>query len=105
MSHEPEAEEQAYLEEQRKALLESLAFWSPEKKLERELWVVKTLLRHLDVQYADNELIIMPESSEPPDVHFRGARFEIKEILDPNRRRHDAPVAAPAGHQAQPQQP
>lgn len=93
MSPEPDgdeqsdADEQAYLAEHRKALAESVEFWSSEKKQERELWVVKTFLRHLDVQYTDSELV--PESSEPPDVNFRGARFELKEILDPNRRRHE----------------
>lgn len=87
MSPKPDAAEQVYLEEQRKALRESVAFWSPERKLERELWVVKTFLRHLDVQYSDTELT--PESSEPPDINFRGARLEIKEILDQDRRRHE----------------
>jgi hypothetical protein len=87
MSHEPDADERAYLEEHRKVLLESVAFWSPENKLERELWVVRTFLRHLDVQYSDTELA--PESSDPPDINFRDARFEIKEILDPDRRRHE----------------
>ncbi|MEW6689179.1 MAG: DUF1780 domain-containing protein [Pseudomonadota bacterium] len=84
---QPDADEEAYLVEHRKALLESVAFWSPEKKLERELWVVRTFLRHLNVQYADSELV--PETSEPPDINFRSARFEIKEILDPDRRRHE----------------
>jgi hypothetical protein len=87
MSREPDADEQTHLEDQRKALLESVAFWSPEKKLEREVWVVKTFLRNLDVQYADAELV--GESSEPPDINFRSARFEIKEILDPDGRRHE----------------
>jgi hypothetical protein len=93
MSHDtdaedlPDADEEAYLAEHRKALLESVAFWSPDKKLERELWVARTFLRHLEVQYTESELV--PETSEPPDINFRGARFEIKEILDPDRRRHD----------------
>lgn len=93
MSHEPDddeqlgADEQAYLAEHRKALAESVDFWSSERKQERELWVVKTFLRHLDVQCRDSELV--PVSSEPPDIKFRCARFELKEILDPNRRRHE----------------
>src|SRR5688572_24417938 len=93
MSHDrdaeelPDADEETYLAEHRKALLESVAFWSPGKKLERELWVAKTFLRHLKVQYAESELV--PETSEPPDINFRGARFEIKEILDSDRRRHE----------------
>ena len=87
MAQEPDAGEQAYLEEQRKALRESVNFWSSVKKPEREIWVVRTLLQHLDIAHRNTELF--PEPSEPPDVNFRDARFEIKEILDPARRRHE----------------
>lgn len=87
MSQEPDTDDQAYLEDVRKGLLESIAFWSPDKKVERETWVVKTLLGHLAVEYSDSE--VRPEPNEPPDINFRDARFEIKEMLDPDRRRHD----------------
>ncbi|MGZ8154443.1 MAG: DUF1780 domain-containing protein, partial [Burkholderiales bacterium] len=86
MSRRRNSGEQAHLEEQRKALRESVAFWSPDKKVERESWVVRTFLKHLDIQHTEAELL--PEPSEFPDINFRGARFEIKEILDDNRRRH-----------------
>jgi hypothetical protein len=86
MSQQPDADEE-FLEALRRGLHESVAFWSPEKKLERETYTVRTLLRHLGVQYAEAE--ITPEPSEPPDMKFRDARFEIKEILDHDRRRHD----------------
>jgi hypothetical protein len=70
MSQQPDADEE-FLEALRRGLHESVAFWSPEKKLERETYTVRTLLRHLGVQYAEAE--ITPEPSE----------------LDHDRRRHD----------------
>lgn len=49
MSQPPEADDQEFLKAQQRALRESVAFFSPEKKLEREIWVVSTLLKNLDV--------------------------------------------------------
>lgn len=86
MSQQPEADEE-FLEALRRGLRESVAFWSPDKKLEREIYTVRTLLRHLDVEHDEAE--IKSEPSEPPDMNFRDARFEIKEMLDHDRRRHD----------------
>ncbi len=86
MSQQPDADEE-FLEALRRGLRESVAFWSPDKKLERETYTVRTLLRHLGVEHHEAE--ITPEHAEPPDMKFRGARFEIKEMLDHDRRRHD----------------
>lgn len=86
MSQQPDAD-QEFLDSIRRGLRESVAFWSPDKKLERETYVVRTLLQHLGVQHDPAE--IRSEAAEPPDMHFRSARFEIKEILDHDRRRHD----------------
>lgn len=87
MSRETDSDDQAYLEDVRKGLLEAVAFWSPERKVERETWTVKTFLGHLGLEYAESE--VEPEPNEPPDIVFRDARFEIKEMLDSDRRRHD----------------
>ncbi len=86
MSQQPDAD-QELLEAIRKGLRESVAFWSPDKKLERETYTVRTLLEHLGVEHDPAEL--RTEAAEPPDMRFRDARFEIKEILDHDRRRHD----------------
>lgn len=75
------------MEALRRGLRESVAFWSPDKKVERETYTVRTLLRHLGIEYAEAE--IRPEKAEPPDISFRDARFEIKEMLDHDRQRHD----------------
>ena len=85
-----------YLEERRKALEESVAFFSPERKLERENWIADAFLTNLGVAFSTSDLI--PEPDEPPDVRFRDAQFELKELMDPGRRRHqeyrDASVKA-----------
>ena len=86
MSH-PTNADQELLDSIRRGLRESVAFWAPDKKVERETYVVRTLLRHLGIQHEPED--IRPEPAEPPDMHFRDARFEIKEILDHDRRRHD----------------
>ncbi|MSQ60266.1 MAG: hypothetical protein EXR36_11660 [Betaproteobacteria bacterium] len=75
-----------YLEERRRALKESVAFFSPERKLERENWIVDTFLKNLVVEFSPSELA--PEPDEPPDVRFRDAQFELKELMDPGRRRY-----------------
>jgi len=86
MSHDPDADEE-FLEALRRGLRESVAFWSPDKKLERETYTAQTLLRHLGVEHSEAE--ITPEPAEPPDMNFRDARFDIKEMLDHDRKRHD----------------
>ena len=78
--------EQDLLEEIRKGLRESVAFWGPDKKLEREAYVVRTFLEHLCIEFTEAE--VLPETAEPPDIRFRDARFEVKEMLDEGRKRH-----------------
>ncbi len=68
------------------ALKESVDFFSPKRKQERELWVGKSFIENLGVLFKDGELFTPPQ--DPPDVSFREARFEIKEILDAERKRH-----------------
>jgi len=87
MSQEPDADDKELLESICRGLRKSVAFWSPESKVEREIYAVRTLLQHLGIEHDPNE--IRPEPAEPPDINFRDARFEIKEMLDEGRRRHD----------------
>lgn len=74
-----------YLEAQRKARVESVAYFGADNKSEREQWVVRSFLANLGVSYAQTEVV---DGEDPPDVRFRDASFEIKEVLDPGRRRH-----------------
>lgn len=75
-----------FVEDRRRALLASVEYFSVKNKTERERWVCVELLKNLSVLFEDKE--VLPWSDEPPDVVFRDARFEIKEILDPGRLRH-----------------
>ncbi len=75
-----------YLNEQRKALEESVAFFAPERKIERETWVVDAFLKNLGLGFSSSELV--PEPEEPPDIRFKDAQFELKELMDHGRRRH-----------------
>ena len=75
-----------YLERQRQDLRESVGYFAPQRKGERELWVARALLENLNIPHQETELVLAPE--DPPDVFFRDARFEIKEIMDAGRRRH-----------------
>ena len=56
-------------------------------RADRELWVARNFLSNLEIPFEDSELIPVPD--DPPDVRFREANFEVKEILDQGRRRHD----------------
>ena len=75
-----------YIQTVVKAREESVRFFSSAAKSERELWVAKEFLENLGVKFLDSELAV--PVSDPPDVAFRGALFEIKEIMNQGRRRH-----------------
>lgn len=78
--------DQDYLEAIRRARKEAVSFFSNKSKPERERWVVTEFLSNLGISITDAEVCSSPV--EPPDVTYNDARFEIKEILDPGRRRH-----------------
>lgn len=84
--------DEEFLAERRSALRESVAFFTSANKPERERITCTDFLRNLSVSFAESE--VTSSADEPPDVVFRSARFEIKEILDPGRRRHDEYRAA-----------
>ena len=60
---------------------------NPNNKVERELSVSRAFLRTIGVTFEESELI--SAKCEPPDVIFREAKFEIMELLEPNRKRGD----------------
>jgi hypothetical protein len=70
----------------REDLRASVAFFAPENKLERELWDCREFVLNLNLSAKDEEFVV--HKNDPPDVVFREARFESKEIMDSGRRRH-----------------
>lgn len=79
--------DEEFLEDRRDALRESIRYFSVKNKPERERWVCHEFIQNLGLIY--NEAEIQTSRDEPPDVIFRDCRFEIKEVLDPGRCRHD----------------
>lgn len=86
MMDEPTADEKAVLAEMKRAWSENLRFYSNAGKEERERWVVAEFLTRLPVPFDPNELRSHVQNSKV-DVEFRDARFQVKEIPDPNFRR------------------
>ena len=72
-------------------LADIISFFSNQNKWEREKWVVKRLLSSLRISHDESELKQPPER-EAVDVGFRGARFQVKELIqisyETGRRRH-----------------
>jgi hypothetical protein len=69
------------------ALEESVRYFSSNHKSERERWVVEALLENMNIVHV--QIDVKTPHQDPPDVVALGAKFEIKEILNPGRRRHD----------------
>lgn len=84
--------EQRLLEDIREGLELSVAYYKQGMKPERERWVCEEFLVNLNIPFHDGEVV--SSADQPPDIIFREARFEIKEILDHNRRRDDEYKAA-----------
>jgi len=75
------------LEKLRKYASDTRTFLSNKMKPERERSVCRAFLRTIKVPFKEHELIA--PTDEPADVAFRTARFQIREIHEPNRRRGD----------------
>jgi hypothetical protein len=73
------------IDEHKQQLKESLKFFSNDMKPDRERWVCREFLENLRIKALDRELVSSKE--DPPDVLFRSARFEVKELMDENRPR------------------
>jgi len=72
--------------EQISAVKESIDFFHNTNKLEREKWVVARLLESFVPEFSEGSL---QEAEEPADVQFENAAFQVKEILEQDRRRGD----------------
>jgi hypothetical protein len=76
-----------YLEKHRNFATEVRRFLSNKMKPERERSVCRAFLRTLGMPFKDSEVIA--PANEPVDVMFREARFQVKDILEPDHRRGD----------------
>ena len=79
--------EREYIEDLVRHAEDTVGFLSNERKQERERSVCAAFLRCLGIEFSTKE--IKSSEDEPPDVVFRDARFEVREILNKGRRRHD----------------
>ncbi|MCG7938890.1 MAG: DUF1780 domain-containing protein [Candidatus Thiodiazotropha lotti] len=68
------------------AVKESIEFFHNTNKLEREKWVVARLLENFRPDFSEGSL---HEAEEPADVQFEDASFQVKEVLEHDRRRGD----------------
>ena len=75
------------LQSRRERIKKMLQFLSNPRKLDREIWVCTQFLQVLGLKFKDSDL--QPSAQEPPDVLFRDARFEVKEVLEEGRTRTD----------------
>lgn len=64
----------------------SVEFFSQKRKVEREVWIATEFLRNLHLRFKVED--VRSVKDEPPDVLFRNANFEVVELLDPGRKRH-----------------
>lgn len=78
-----------YIENLRKHAIETRTFLGNKAKPERERSVCRAFLRAIGVAFEECELVAPAPTGEPSDVDFRAARFQIKELLEPGRKRGD----------------
>jgi len=79
-------DEREYIRQLAAEAHDTMDMLSSHRKGERERRVVAAFLRCLGVDFSSDELVT-PES-DPPDVIFRGARFEVMIMLDEGRKMH-----------------
>ena len=77
-----------YIENLRKHAIETLTFLGNKSKPERERSVCRAFLRTIGVAFDECELKAPAPTGEPSDVDFRAARFQVKELLEPDRKKH-----------------
>jgi uncharacterized UPF0160 family protein len=74
------------LREQIESIEGAVEFFSSSNKTVRETWVVNEFISNLGIKFKESE--IRSNDNDPPDVIFRDALFEIKEIQNKDRKRH-----------------
>ena len=78
--------EKDWKEPHRIAICNSIQFFSNDGKFEREVWVVRQLLVATGTIFQEPDF---KPDDEPSDVSFQDARFQVKELMQDGRRRHD----------------
>lgn len=78
------SDEAVYLKQLRAHIAETRSFFGPKMKPHRERSVCRAFLRCLGVAF--NEPEIIASATEPVDIEFRTAKFQIRELLDPDVR-------------------
>ncbi len=78
-------EDKEFILERVEAVRESIHYFSNELKPDRERWVVNQLLDYMKVERTQDE--VRSSIDEPIDVKFRDGCFQVKEILDQERKR------------------
>lgn len=77
-------DDDSYIEALRADVADARSLMSNSRKPERERMVARALLRCLGVAFKDAEIEAGPE--EPVDVAFRGARFQIRDLVGGRKR-------------------
>ena len=67
---------------------DGVSFFSEDGRTEREKAPIREFLHYLGVPFTDEDLTVPPKDGDI-DVHFREARFQNVELMEPGRRRHD----------------
>ena len=80
-------DEKEAIQDSIKSRKDSIRFFSNSCKQKRDVWVVREFLRNLRLTFSDHEL--QSVKHDPPDIVFRSASFEIKEVDKEGRKRHD----------------
>lgn len=75
------------IQQQVEAVEKSIKDFSNEMKPEGEREICAAFLRCLTIHFKDEEIIPVPKRERCPDVRFRSAAFEVKEILTKGRKR------------------
>jgi hypothetical protein len=78
--------DEEFIQQRIKDLEESVRSFSSDRKQEGERWVANAFIENLRIYFKPEE-VLSPEN-DPPDVVFRDACFEVKEIMDEGRERH-----------------
>jgi hypothetical protein len=76
-----------YLNKMRAHIAETRSFFTSKMKPERERAVCRAFLRCLGIEFTEAEIIA--SKTEPIDVEFRTAKFQVRELLGPGRKRGD----------------
>ena len=81
------SDDDEYLDKLRAHIAETRLFFTSKMKPERERAVCRAFLCCLGLEFTEAEIIA--STTEPVDVDFRSAKFQVRELLDSERKRGD----------------